>query len=283
MADGERAAPAAPILLVDGDIIRYRCAFAAEKTHYLVTQGPPHEVWHDEYENGKDAKKDAEAIEGFVWSRKEVQPVEFALQCAKTTLEALVERFKPAQVKVVLTGPGNFRDTLAVSKPYKGNRLEAKPKHYNAVAEYLVSQWGAAFVRGYEADDAIGVELSHNPKGAISVSTDKDLDQIAGWHFNWVDGNLYEVSRRDADFALYTQILAGDSTDNIGGVPGIGEAKARAILEGAKNRAELCERAWTTYKDHGLSREYFLEQANLVYIWREWGDVWNSDQALKLE
>lgn len=280
MAQGD--APASPVLLVDGDIIRYRCAFAAEKTRYLVTHV---DQWLAEFETAKEAKDFAEKSNpaGVVWSRKEVQPVEFALQCAKTTLEALMERFKPWAIKPILTGPGNFRDTLAVTKPYKGNRLEAKPKHYNAVADYLIEHWNAYVVRGIEADDAIGINLTADPERSVSVSTDKDLDQIAGWHYDWVGSELYYVSRRDADFALYTQILAGDPTDNIPGIPGIGTAKARKILEGAKNRQELCERAWTTYKDNGFDKEYFLEQANLVYIWRKENDRWNSDQALKLE
>lgn len=239
-------------------------------------------MWHDEYENAKDAKKDAESIEdGLVWSRKEVQPVEFALQCAKTTLEALQERFKPEVMQIYLTGPGNFRDSLAVTKPYKGNRLEAKPRYYNEVANYLVEQWGAGFVRGLEADDAIGISLSR-PR-TIAVTIDKDLDQVPGWHYNWVDSKLYQVSRKDGDFALYTQILAGDSTDNVPGLEGIGPAKARNILDGSKSSAELAARTWAAYQDAGKSREYLEEQANLVYIWRKWDDKWNLDQALKLE
>ncbi|MDE2097339.1 MAG: hypothetical protein KGL39_08860 [Patescibacteria group bacterium] len=265
-------APTSPILLVDGDIIRYRCAFAAEKTKYLVIGS--HEGFNIRAE--VDTKKEADAVEGdvVVWSRKEVRPVEFALQCTKTTLEALVERFSPSDVKVYLSGPGNFRELVARTKPYKGTRAEAKPRHFNAVGEYLIKEWGAESVRGIEADDAIGIGLTSAPGQAISVSIDKDLDQVPGWHYNWVTSELYNVSRRDADFALYTQILAGDTTDNIPGVPGIGEKKAREILEGSKNSEELRERTWATYKDRGLSREYFLEQATLVYILRTENDDW---------
>lgn len=259
-------ASASPVLLVDGDVIRYRCAFAAEKTYYLVLNDGMVEY----YGTSKEAKEMAGA--NWVWSRKEVQPVEFALQAAKTTMDAIVARFSPKEVRVYLSGPGNFRELVAKTKPYKGNRLEAKPKHFNAVGEYLVGKWGAESVRGIEADDAIGIGLTSDPEQAISVSVDKDLDQIAGWHYNWVTSELYYVSRRDADFALYTQILAGDVTDNIPGVPGIGEKKARDILEGAKNSTELCERAWAAYKDNGLTRDYFIEQANLVYIWRKEND-----------
>jgi hypothetical protein len=265
-----------PILLIDGDIIRYRCAFAAEKTYYLVTNDGMLEY----YDTAKEAKENAGA--NYVWSRKEVQPVEFALQAAKTTMEALVERFKPSEVEVFLTGPGNFREVVARTKPYKGNRLEAKPKHFTAVGEYLTQSWGAKSVRGIEADDAIGIGLT-NGDSCIAVSTDKDLRQIAGWHYDWVGCNLFQVSKRGADFTLYSQILTGDSTDNVPGLEGVGPSKAERILDGSKDSKELARRAWATYRDFGKSFDYFLEQAELIYIQRYEHDPWilNLEAALK--
>jgi hypothetical protein len=207
------------------------------------------------------------------------------LQCAKTTLEALVERFKPSEVRLYLTGPGNFRDTIARAKPYKGNRVEAKPKHFNAVGEYLERSWGAVTVRGIEADDAIGIALTQLGDSGISVSTDKDLRQVPGWHYDWVKGDLHQVSKREGDFALYTQILAGDATDNVPGLEGVGEVKARKILDESRSARELGNRAWAAYRDNGKSIEYFLEQAELVYILREENDPWiaNLEAHLKQE
>jgi hypothetical protein len=283
-------APTSPVLLVDGDIIRYRCAFAAEKTHYLVTYFDPSDGVQAlrAFESHKEAKDFVEENKDYdwtIWSRKEVQPVEFALQAAKTTLEALIERFHPSDCKIYLTGPGNFRELVARTKPYKGNRLEAKPKHFNAVGEYLRTQWGAESVRGIEADDAIGIALTRAKEQSIAVSTDKDLCQVPGWHYNWVATDLFSVSPREADFALYTQILAGDATDNVPGLEGIGETKARGILEGAKSSRDLLDRTWAAYHDMGKSLEYFLEQAELVYILREEHDPWilNLEAALKQE
>src|SRR6185503_11966952 len=247
-----------PTLLVDGDIIRYRCAFAAEKTYYLVTNDGMLEY----YDTAKEAKENAGA--NYVWSRKEVQPVEFALQAAKTTLDSLIERFKPKDVKIFLSGPGNFRDLVAVTKPHKGNRLEAKPRHFNAVGEYLRTQWGAESVRGIEADDAIGIALSKNGDRAVAASIDKDLLQVPGWHYNWVDSELFGVSRKKGDYALYRQILTGDTTDNVPGLEGVGPAAAGRILEGSKDSGELRERTAAAYRDRGKSVEYLLEQAQLL-------------------
>ena len=130
----------------------------------------------------------------------------------------------------------NFRYDIAKTKPYKANRGK-KPVYYNELRGYLIVHWNAEVVRGQEADDAIGinmdVEFYQNP---VIVSTDKDLDQIPGTHYNFKTGKLYEIedgqslelssNRRKltgGGYAwFYAQMLMGDSTDNIPGISGCG-------------------------------------------------------------
>lgn len=256
-------------LLIDGDIYKYRCAAAAEKTKYLVEAADTFTV----LENYKEAKAFLGDIDGYIWSRKEVQPVEFALNCAKTALETLIGRLTPDKVSVFLSPERTFRDDLARTKPYKGNRDGvAKPKHLKAVGEYLVKEYGALVSDNIEADDSIGIALSSDPEHSVCVSIDKDLDQVPGWHFNWVDDQAYRVSAREADYNFYTQLLTGDTTDNVPGIRGTGPATASTLLNGAKSSKELCERVWTVYRgefnDADKARQYFFEQANLLWILR---------------
>jgi len=136
-----------------------------------------------------------------------------------------------------LNGKANFRYTIEPN--YKGNRKE-RPDWYKEKApiieDYLVSEWG--FVRGfdgYEADDFCAslyttfTELGHR---AILVHTDKDMNQLAGEHFNPVKKMVYDVYESEAFFNLYKQIIMGDSTDNIKGIPGWGEKAAEKALAG---------------------------------------------------
>jgi hypothetical protein len=263
---------------IDGDIVKYRCAAAAEKTKYVV-QVPdrPGSSWKPA-DDHKHAKHIAERDAGFIWTRKEVQPIENALQAAKTCMDAILRGFD--SYVVYLSGATNFRSDVAVTKPYKGNRDRAKdPIYKQDVEEYLIREYGAVRVSDIEADDAIGIALTRDPNGC-AVTIDKDLDQIAGWHFNWVSDSLYEISRKDADFNLYSQVLSGDSTDNIPGIEGIGPVKARQILDGSKNSLELATRTWNVYRDHidGFqgAQAYFTEQFQLVYIRREEVFDWNT-------
>jgi hypothetical protein len=257
--------------LVDADILCYRCAFVAEHTYYAL-QMEGTEIYV-QYDNAVAMK--AEGLGGTAWTRKEVQPVEFALQAIKTTIASIQEKSKAKELKFYLSGKTNFRDDVAVTKPYKGNRdAVARPVHWRACRDYLVGQYGATITTDIEADDAIGTDLGRLGDTGFICTIDKDLDQIAGWHYNWVKGEVYRVTKREADFNLYSQIIAGDSTDNIPGLGGFGDAKARKYLEGCTSTVELFRRTWDLYKSKSGfptpegAWNYMIEQAKLVYILR---------------
>src|SRR3546814_13202652 len=94
----------------------------------------------------------------------------------------------------------------------------------------------------YEADDLIGSSvhrLREHGLRSVIVSADKDLSQLLGSHDEqwdyarnqrWGHGEVkarYGVhAHQMADFLG----LAGDATDNIPGVPGIGSKTAAALL-----------------------------------------------------
>lgn len=167
-----------------------------------------------------------------------------------------------------LTGKGNFRDEIAVTAPYKGNRKGAeKPKHYKLIRDYLVYSWDAVIWEGMEADDAIAIEATELKGDGVIVSLDKDLDQVVGWHYNFVKDNLYYINQETADFNFYKQFLTGDAVDNIKGVHGIGPKKAEKLLEG-KTPAEM----WEVIVEH-LGHERAMENGHLLYMLRSVNDT----------
>ena len=165
-----------------------------------------------------------------------------------------------------LTGKGNFRDDIAVTAPYKGNRKSEKPVHYNLLRDYLVYAWDATIWQGFEADDAIAIEATELKGDGVIVSLDKDLDQVVGWHYNFVKGLLYYVDQETASLNFYKQFLTGDAVDNIKGVHGIGPKKAQKLLEG-KTEAEM----WEVIVDL-LGYERAIENGHLLYMLRSTQD-----------
>jgi|TARA_R110000803_G_scaffold29042_1_gene66597 hypothetical protein len=166
-----------------------------------------------------------------------------------------------------LTGKGNFRDDFAVTAPYKGNRKgNVKPKHYQAIRDYLAFSWDATIWDGIEADDAVAIECTELGDSGVLVSLDKDLDQVAGWHFNFVKNKLYYVTPEEGLYNFYKQFLTGDVVDNIKGVYGIGPKKADKLLEG-KSEVEM----WEIAVEH-LGYDRALENGHLLYMIRSFGD-----------
>lgn len=266
-------------LLIDGDILVYRCGFASEKAQYLVQEELDEDDQFSFFENHKVANSHIKQIpkgrKNWLWSRKDLEPIENCLQIVKSAMEGIVGGSK---YEVYLSGGVNFRYGIAKTKAYKANR-GPKPTYYKDIQNYLVSNWGATYTDGIEADDIIGIRASELGTHGCIVSTDKDLEQIAGWHFNWVDGRVYRVSPREGAFNFYRQLLTGDSTDNVPGLEGVGEKGANKILEGAQNTQELFERTWTAYRDRvgdeAKAIEYMREQAGLLWIQRKGEETWN--------
>lgn len=272
--------------LVDADIIAHRSASIAEPQHYCVTTGGADGCTGLEFDNAEEAKKVHEAASGsLLWTRREDRGLDFALQIVEHTLDAIVENAKPASLKLFLSGRDNFRYAVAKTTPYKGSReFTQKPKYLRKIREHLINAFGAELTDGYEADDAIGIASTELGARSFIATIDKDMDQLPGWHYDWVKDRVYRVSRKDADFNLYAQVLSGDSTDDVPGLPGIGPVKARKLLEGATSSADLLRRVWDKYRTSGSGSDterdrwdYFIEQLRLVYVLRQPEDLLEVD------
>jgi hypothetical protein len=174
--------------------------------------------------------------------------------------------------KGFLTGKGNFRNDIAVTVPYKGQRVAEKPIHYQALRDHLVNSWGFEVVQGIEADDAVGIAAYAVPEDeSIMVHIDKDLNQFRGWHYNYRKKEKYHVTEFEGLKSFYTQILTGDRIDNIVGLKGIGPVKAKRILEECTNENELYQAVLKAYEG---DQQRVLENGQLLWLQREPNQVW---------
>lgn len=137
-----------------------------------------------------------------------------------------------------------FREKSYKYQKYKGNRTE-KPDWIifwePIIRKHLCEEYGFQIaVPGLETDDvisALGWMVWENKIDKVFIcSPDKDLKQVPGNHINYSKmgegGNpqTIHVTAREAQKNLCMQLLTGDSTDNISGIPGIGQVKAEKIL-----------------------------------------------------
>lgn len=277
--------------LIDADILVYRCGFSAEKKiriPYINGQA------HPALASAKELKafmKEHQEDNIDVEERKTIQPLSFALGNVKTTIAA-IEGVVGHNVSLYLSGGGNFRDTLATLLPYKGQRSEFdKPHYYKEIRTYLEDIHKAEVITGQEADDAIGIEAtriqeSDSEEEAVIVSIDKDLDMIEGFHYNWVNGAKYKISKEQGLRNFYRQLLVGDRTDNIPGIKGVGDVTAEEILGDATKESVLFDIVRTYYhktfpKGYEIAGKVvdvdkaLLEIGRLLYIRKREGEIWD--------
>jgi hypothetical protein len=257
--------------LIDFDIICYTCGFAVEQTFwdvYLLDGGEELLV--------KTFLKKREALEWVagesnysIVPRVEAEPIENALQAVRVKLHDILSAVKAEEYIGYLTGNSNFRDEVAVTRPYKGNRdKNHKPAHYKEIREYLIRHHNGVVVEGIEADDALGIAQCAEEDNTIICTIDKDLDQIPGWHYNWTKREKYFIDPLNGMYNFYYQMLTGDSVDNIIGVRGCGPATAKKLLAGCLTEEEMYS---VVYREYEMEYEdqadiIMQEMADLLYI-----------------
>jgi hypothetical protein len=232
-----------------------------------------------------------------------------------------------------LTHRTNFRDGIATYNQYKesrynpdGTRKMVQPKHLAAAKAYAVKRHGAILLEGHEADDLLGIYANqYKADGKVTTisSGDKDLRINSGQHHNPRDGSLETVqglgyitgNRRPSDntftvkgagltFFLY-QLLAGDATDGIPGLPKIGEgirarfgvrrggcgpSKGYEILRDEHSVLDLFSAVraayWDYFNTHGLYKhwrtgveqpgydDFLIEQGRLLWMRQTFDELW---------
>lgn len=146
-----------------------------------------------------------------------------------------------------LTGGDSFRVklSLAMTYPHKENKIithkplvkeykgcrkgKPKPHFFHELRESMVNDWGFHMLNEIEADDAVCM-CAYKYDNCIIASKDKDMKQIPTMHYHIKDKSLTRVNAKEAHYNLYHQIIMGDTSDDVAGIVGMGEAKATKFL-----------------------------------------------------
>lgn len=182
--------------------------------------------------------------------------------------------------KLFLTGSRNFRKDLDPN--YKLNRVNnRKPTHLDLARETLVETYVATITDGYEADDAISMEVEKHrkPEKTVIVSLDKDFKTISCWHYDFVKNTYFWQDSLGALKWFYAQVLTGDNADNIPGIYGIGPKKAQKALTECSSARSMYEVCREMYVAGGLTEERMVLNARLLYLLRKEGELWEPPKG----
>ncbi|HVM32860.1 MAG TPA: DNA polymerase, partial [bacterium] len=203
------------LFLLDGAAVAYRSYYAFIKNPRTTTKG-----------------LNTSAVFGFL-----------------TTLLMILEKQKPEYFAVVFdSSEPTFRHKMY--KDYKANRQEM-PEDLGQSFPYIYQMVKALGLPllvkpGYEADDIIGTMVGRAQKEKIDsviVSGDKDFMQLIGpgvkmfrpkWPDDWSLADEKDVMEKfgvKPEQVIDVLALMGDASDNVPGVPGVGEKTATTLIQ----------------------------------------------------
>uniref|UniRef100_A0A7S0HFB4 DNA-directed DNA polymerase n=1 Tax=Hanusia phi TaxID=3032 RepID=A0A7S0HFB4_9CRYP len=215
-------------------------------------------------------------------SRSDGQPTNAVFGFCRMLQHVTMEMFPNAQIIAVFDHPeASFRSTIWPS--YKGNRPEI-PQELKSQFD-LVKDAATSFdipvveVEGFEADDIIATlaaRLADLRHAVTIVSSDKDLYQLVSDKVGiWDPFKKIRVDREGViqkfgvppEKVVDVQSLAGDATDNIPGIPGIGLKTAAKLVNEFGSLDSILERASEIKQDK--RREAILSNAEAARVGRQ--------------
>jgi 5'-3' exonuclease len=200
-------------------------------------------------------------------------------------VERIITNVSANSYTLFLSGGANFRKEI--DPQYKANRIDKpKPKWLETCREYLVHSWNAKVTDGIEADDALGI-AQHEESYICSI--DKDLLQIPGMHYNFVKEEEYYISEREGLQRFWTQMIVGDTADNVFGIRGLGPKKTEKIFANAEGDTleELDLWYYNTVSSLYNDPVRMHTNARLLWVLRDEGQIWvnpmeRTEAGLKL-
>ena len=244
----------APLILVDGSSYLYRAFHASERANLRTSDGRP---------TG-------------------------AIRVMTNMLKSLMRQYPSSNVVVIFDAKGKtfrhemFSDYKATRKPMPDDlRDQVQPIHDIVKALGLP----LLMIEGVEADDVIGTLAKQATEQQINtiISTgDKDIAQLVTEHVSLMDtmNDVFTDQQGVIDkFGLPAELiidylaLMGDSSDNIPGMPGVGQKTALALLQGIGSIDEIASRLDEVpalgFRGSKNFAGKFEEHKELVYLSRD--------------
>jgi len=168
---------------------------------------------------------------------------------------------------------GNFRKQI--SKTYKANRTAPKPPILNELHEYVQESYNSKSGYGIETDDLVAkywTELTalFGRDEVMIVSIDKDYKQLPCliYDYHYKKQSFYDISEADAKNNFYTQMIVGDTADNVNYCKGYGIAYTKKAFLDCLSDYSYIRVVYTLFKKlyKSKARERFIECYTLLKL-----------------
>ena len=186
----------------------------------------------------------------------------------------LEEKFEIEKVITFNGSKGNFRKKI--TPVYKANRKKQDlPPLLHDMHEYVKKQYNSVYGYGIETDDLVSAywfSLSKDlgRENVMIVSIDKDYRQfpalIYNYHYNHRE--VVDITPEEAMFNFYSQMIEGDTADNVNYFKGKGKKFAENYLKNCKTKYQYTKKMYELFKEKykGKARQKYVECYNLLKL-----------------
>ena len=179
-------------------------------------------------------------------------------------LEFLEEQVSVDDVVFCNGSKNNFRKDISAT--YKLNRTQKRPDILPLLHDMVKLEYNSIYGDGVETDDVVATlwaeeVLVNGVDSVIIMSLDKDYKQFPCWFYdyNYKKRELIKISEQEAIENFYSQMIIGDTADNVNYCKGFGKAYTKKLFKDFKNEYSLVNRTYRLYK------EIYGEEAKLMY------------------
>ena len=169
---------------------------------------------------------------------------------------------------------GNFRKQI--SKKYKANRnASERPPILNELQDYVLNDYKAIAGVGVETDDVVAtywktLSDSFGRDDVMIVSIDKDYKQLPCiiYDYHYKKRCYYDLSKSDAMYNFYEQMIVGDGADNVQYCKGYGKVYCTKIFKDCISNYNYIKAVFSLYKKihKSKARERFIECYTLLKL-----------------
>jgi hypothetical protein len=255
------------VILTDGDVVAHMACERAwgEKVEYFRLHGID-----------MDRFKGAASIPGYS-PRDDVKTWGKCVNLFHSILKDLSEALFSDNMLMAMKDGKNFRDRIYHEYKRDRGKWRIPNPFVQMIRDYAVKEGLALHAGDKEADDLLRIwaeECRFYDIPFVVASIDKDLKCIPGKHYNLKKKVLEEVTDLSAMQLYYSQLLSGDPTDHIPGLPRIGPVKALKAIEHCDTPEQCQEVVCGMYFEvyHGEWEDYLLANGKLIHIQKSWND-----------
>ena len=184
----------------------------------------------------------------------------------------LSELYDVTEVLVFNDSRGNFRKLI--TKKYKANRTgQNKPPLLSEIHKHVTKTYKGIQGCGMETDDLVAAHWKslsdiYGRDKVMIVSIDKDYLQFPALIYKYNRKEILDVSKYDALKNFYTQMITGDTADNVNYFKGKGIKFAQKYYEDCDTKFQFTKKLYTLFKEKYKSKakEKYAECYHLLKL-----------------